>query len=380
MTAEALEVVGSNNPTAPLTDDAIKNVSASSLSELYGQTDFYIGVGLAISSCFFIGSSFIIKKKALLRINRHGEVRASAGGFGYLKEWIWWAGLLTMGLGEAANFAAYAFAPASLVTPLGALSVIVSAVMASQFLNEKLNLLGKLGCFLCIVGSTIVVLHSPKEKEIEDLDVLFEKLQDPGFIFYVILIIGSTFFVAFFVAPRHGHNNVVVYIFLCSGIGSLTVMSCKALGLAIRDTISGRNDFATWMPWFLIIVTVTFIAIQMNYLNKALDIFNTGIVTPIYYVMFTTLVITASAILFREFTHMRFEDILGDICGFLVVISAVFMLNAFKDLDISLNDVRGIMRPKMQKLNQYDDEVMIEPLPKERRFTYGSAGDIYRKA
>lgn len=285
-----------------------------------------------------------------------------------------------MGLGEAANFAAYAFAPASVVTPLGALSVIISAVMASQFLNEKLNLLGKLGCFLCIVGSTIIVIHSPKEKEIEDLDILFEKLQDPLFIFYVIVIIGSSIFVAFFIAPRHGHNNVLIYIFLCSGIGSLTVMSCKALGLAIRDTISGNNDFATWMPWFLIIITVTFIAIQMNYLNKALDIFNTGIVTPIYYVMFTTLVITASAILFKEFLHMRFEDILGDICGFFIVISAVFMLNAFKDMDVSLNDVRGIMRPKMQKLTQYDEDIMVEQPPqKERRYTYGS-GDIYRKA
>lgn len=30
-----------------------------------------------------------------------------------------------VGIGEAANFAAYAFAPATLVTPLGALSVLV---------------------------------------------------------------------------------------------------------------------------------------------------------------------------------------------------------------------------------------------------------------
>lgn len=30
-----------------------------------------------------------------------------------------------VGLGEAANFAAYAFAPATLVTPLGALSVLI---------------------------------------------------------------------------------------------------------------------------------------------------------------------------------------------------------------------------------------------------------------
>lgn len=32
---------------------------------------------------------------------------------------------LSVGTGEAANFAAYAFAPATLVTPLGALSVLV---------------------------------------------------------------------------------------------------------------------------------------------------------------------------------------------------------------------------------------------------------------
>lgn len=48
-----------------------------------------------------------------------------------------------MGVGEAANFAAYAFAPASLVTPLGALSVLVASILASKFLHEKLNLLGK---------------------------------------------------------------------------------------------------------------------------------------------------------------------------------------------------------------------------------------------
>ena len=49
----------------------------------------------------------------------------------------------SVGIGEAANFAAYAFAPASLVTPLGALSVLVAAVLSSKFLNENLNLLGK---------------------------------------------------------------------------------------------------------------------------------------------------------------------------------------------------------------------------------------------
>lgn len=72
-----------------------KATSLNNLNELYNQTEFYIGLGLAVSSSFFIGSSFIIKKKALIHLNRSGNLRASAGGFGYLKQWMWWAGLLT---------------------------------------------------------------------------------------------------------------------------------------------------------------------------------------------------------------------------------------------------------------------------------------------
>lgn len=207
---------------------------------------------------------------------------------------------VSVGIGEAANFAAYAFAPASMVTPLGALSVLVTSVMASKFLNEKLNLLGKLGCLLCVLGSTIIVLHSPKEVEVDDLSVLLQKIQDPTFIIYVLIVAAISLLVAFYVGPRYGHLNVTVYIVLCSAIGSLTVMSCKALGLAIRETISGKaNDFGQWLPYVLIVTTIIFISIQMNYLNKALDIYNTSIVTPIYYVIFTTLVIVASAILFK---------------------------------------------------------------------------------
>lgn len=63
--------------------------------------------------------------------------------------------------GEVANFAAYAFAPASLVTPLGALSILVSAVLAHFMLGEKLHMLGIMGCVLCVMGSVIIILHAP---------------------------------------------------------------------------------------------------------------------------------------------------------------------------------------------------------------------------
>ena len=55
---------------------------------------FFLGLSLAISSCLFIGASFIIKKLALIRLARKG-LRAASGGYGYLKDWLWWSGLIT---------------------------------------------------------------------------------------------------------------------------------------------------------------------------------------------------------------------------------------------------------------------------------------------
>lgn len=316
---------------------------------------FYIGLTLALISTIFIGSSFIIKKKALILLSRSGSLRAGSGGFGYLKEWIWWFGLITMGIGECANFAAYAFAPASLVTPLGGLSVLVSAVLASKYLNERLNLLGQIGCWLCILGSTVIVIHSPKSEEVESLDELLEKLRSPIFVTYVILVVFFTFMVVFYYGPRYGSRNVLVYISLCSAIGSLTVMSCKGLGLAIQETASGRaNDLHHWLTYAFFITVVLCIFMQMNYLNKALDLFNTNIVTPVYYVIFTTLVIVASAILFREWTNLSAQDLLGNICGFAIVIIAIFLLNGFRDIDIQLNDIRGLCRPKYEPCVGYE--------------------------
>lgn len=97
-----------------------------------------------------------------------------------MREPIWWAGLLSMVIGELANFAAYAFAPAALVTPLGALSIIISAVLAHIFLKEHLNVFGALGCLLCITGSITIVLHAPAERPIESVAQVWSLAMQPG--------------------------------------------------------------------------------------------------------------------------------------------------------------------------------------------------------
>lgn len=78
------------------------------------------------------------------------------------------------------------------------------------------------------------------------------------------------------VAPIHGRKNPLVYISICSTVGSVSVMSIKAFGIALKLTLGGNNQFTHPSTYVFIIVVVVCILTQMNYFNKALSQFSTN--------------------------------------------------------------------------------------------------------
>ena len=97
--------------------------------------------------------SIITKKGLMSAADRHDGL--SSDSYAYLKNGVWWAGIVTMVAGEGqllpmhilldhhslvvavpsspvANFAAYCFAPPILVTPLGAGTVLVGSVVPTR--------------------------------------------------------------------------------------------------------------------------------------------------------------------------------------------------------------------------------------------------------
>ncbi|KAH9741617.1 putative magnesium transporter [Citrus sinensis] len=211
------------------------------------------GFVLALLSSFFIGSSFIIKKKGLRRAAAASGVRAGVGGFTYLLEPLWWVGMAIT--------------------------------------------------FLLYVASVIVLV----------------------------------FILIFHFAPRCGNTNALVFIGICSLMGSLSVMSVKALGTSLKLTFEGKNQLLYPDTWFFMLVVAICVIMQMNYLNKALDTFNTAVVSPIYYVMFTSLTILASVIMFKDWDGQTAASIISEICGFVVVLSGTILLHTTKDFERNQN-------------------------------------------
>ena len=120
-----------------------------------------------------------------------------------------------------------------------------------------------------------------------------------GFVIYTFVVVVTVGVLIFYCEPHYGQKNPFVYVTVTGAIGSLTVMACKGLGVALKQTMGGDSQVTNWLSWLLLVTVAICISIQMIYLNKALDVFNTSIVTPILYVVFTSCVILASAILFK---------------------------------------------------------------------------------
>lgn len=244
------------------------NSTSTSDSSNGGRPPIYkiVGIILAVCSGLFIGVSFVVKKIGLLKANEKYHEEAGEG-YGYLKNAWWWTGMTLMIVGEICNFVAYAFTDAILVTPLGALSVVVTTVLSAIFLKERLSFVGKVSCFICILGSVVIVLNAPEQAAVADIQEMQHYVISPGFLSYAGVITVGCICVVFFVAPKYGKKSMLVYLTICSLIGGLSVVATQGLGSAILAQINGKPQFNQWFLYVLLVFVIATLLTEIIYLN-----------------------------------------------------------------------------------------------------------------
>jgi drug/metabolite transporter (DMT)-like permease len=81
----------------------------------------------------------------------------------YLKSPWWWAGIILMTTGEAGNFLAYGFAPASIVSPLGVVALISNCIIAPILLKERFRWRDGVGVLVAVAGAVTVVASAKSD-------------------------------------------------------------------------------------------------------------------------------------------------------------------------------------------------------------------------
>ena len=230
-----------------------------------------IGIILAVSSGLFIGVSFVLKKIGLLKANVKYNQEAGEG-YGYLKNAFWWTGMTLMIMGEICNFVAYAFVDAILVTPLGALSVVITTILSAIFLKERLSFVGKIGCFMCIIGSVVIVMNAPSQSSAATIQEMQHFVIAPGFLSYAGVIIIVSVFIALWAGPRYGKKSMLVYLSVCSLIGGLSVVMIQGLGAAVVAQAGGTPQFNQWFLYVLFVFVIVTLVTEIIYLNVSTSV------------------------------------------------------------------------------------------------------------
>lgn len=173
-----------------------------------------------------------------------------------------------------------------------------------------------------------MVLHAPVSSDTNTIPEFISFVIQPWFLAYAILVLLVVLALIFIASPRYGHKTPLVYISICSITGSFVVVTTQGFGSAVVYSISNPSDnqFVYWQTYIMMAFILCSGVVQINYLNKALNMFSTAVVTPVYYVMFTTATLLCSGILLHVFTFSSAVSFVTLLIGFLVIVGGVALL------------------------------------------------------
>ncbi|KAG8441793.1 hypothetical protein GDO86_010827 [Hymenochirus boettgeri] len=284
------------------------------------QPNEILGIVISISGSFLISVSLNLQKYTHIRLAYQQT------SLPYYHSKLWWLGMLLMGLGELGNFAAYGFAPATVIAPLGCVAVIGSAAISVVFLKETLKPSDVIGGTLSIAGTYFIVSFSPNiSEEVTAVKVQKYVVSWPFLVYLVIEII--VFCVLLYYLKKKGLTHIVVLLVLVALLASLTVISVKAVSGMIVLTFKGSMQLTYPIFYVMLVIMIASCVFQVKFLNQAMQLYNATEVVPINFVFFTTSAILAGVVFYQEFSGASVFNILMFIFGCVLSFFGVFLIS-----------------------------------------------------
>uniref|UniRef100_A0A8D0LNZ8 NIPA like domain containing 3 n=1 Tax=Sus scrofa TaxID=9823 RepID=A0A8D0LNZ8_PIG len=274
--------------------------SADPVSEAsFSYKENLIGALLAIFGHLVVSIALNLQKYCHIRLAGSKDPRA------YFKTKTWWLGLFLMLLGELGVFASYAFAPLSLIVPLSAVSVIASSIIGIIFIKEKWKpkdflrryILSFVGCGLAIVGTYLLVTFAPNSHEKMTGENITRHLVSWPFLLYMLVGIVLFCSLLYFYKERNA-NNVVVILLLVALLGSMTVVTVKAVAGMLILSIQGNLQLDYPIFYVMFVCMVATAIYQAAFLGQASQMYDSSLIASVGYILSTTVAITACLIAF----------------------------------------------------------------------------------
>lgn len=277
----------------------------------------------------------------------------------YLKSPIWWAGITMMTLGETGNFLAYGFAPSSIVAPLGVVALISNCLIAPWLLRERFRWRDGIGVVIAVAGCVTVVLSASSSNPKLDPDSIWQLITTWEFETYlgITVILISALCVA---SNKFGEKSILIDLGLMGLFGGYTALSTKGVASLLSTSIWRVITFP--ITYLLVAVLVFTAVMQIKYVNRALQRFDSTQVIPTQFVLFTLSVIIGSAILYRDFERTTTDQAIKFVGGCALTFLGVWCITSGRH-DSSQDDEEDV---EAEDAVDLVDEEGVQPEIRER--------------
>ncbi|XP_075861249.1 NIPA-like protein 2 isoform X2 [Microcebus murinus] len=311
-----------------------------------------LGVLLAILGNLIISISLNIQKYSHLQLAQQEYPRP------YFKSMLWWAGILLMAVGETGNFAAYGFAPITLIAPLGCMSVT--------------------GTTLAFAGTYLLVNFAPNITQAISARTVQYYFVGWQFLVYVILEI-LIFCILLYCYKRKGMKHIVILLTLVALLASLTVISVKAVSGMITFSMTDKMQLTYPIFYIMFIIMIASCVFQVKFLNQATKLYNTTTVVPVNHIFFTTSAIIAGIIFYQEFFGAAFLTIFIYLFGCFLSFLGVFLVTRNREKEhlqqsyIDFGNIPG--KQMLDKIQPDSNSLSYGTLPDGSNSTKSPSGE-----
>lgn len=288
----------------------------------------WLGIVLAIVGNTILAIGFVNQKRAHARkqlslssgdLSFECSASASADSAAKLKQSLyflrsreWWLGLGLVALGEVLNGLALAFASGSIVPALGALALVIIAVLSAVLLGERPGVVNWLGIVLASIGVVFIAIWAPMGRFSESALGVSEAealvVRTPFVVLSsVYAATGLVLVVIVTSYPRAAKKHVIVFSMLAALAGSFKQRGIK-LGLQMFSDYLMNGSLRMWMSavfWLVVLVAVVSTLLSLYFLNLAISTFPRQSL-PVFFSLFVLLSVFSSNALYDEYRDSSF--------------------------------------------------------------------------
>jgi drug/metabolite transporter (DMT)-like permease len=230
-----------------------------------------------------------------------------------LKRPSWLIGTVMLVLAIVFQLVSLAYSPLIVVQPIGAVALVITAIVNSRVSHVKLNKMSILSIALCVIGIGLFVsiaAYTARDRPLGD----FELWLIVGIMTLILLVLGSIFFFG------KGHTRAIWYII---GAGVLYGFVATLAKVVVQGLITQSMSILTWVCLLLLILGTVLgsLFVQNAYSSGPPDLVIAGltVIDPI-------VAVTIAIVILQEAAQAGPLEIVAFVGAGLISVVGVFLL------------------------------------------------------